>query len=168
MRAKELFRRHHLRIYHYFRRCTRDTGAAEDLTQEVFLRVIKGLRSYRTEGREEAWIFTIARNVMLNHRRQRAKEPQHAELEGDEPSRSRDPSSRLALDQALGRLSDLDRDVFLLREVGGLSHGEIATICDITNDATRSRIYRAREALRSTLVERTGGRVARFRRESKP
>ncbi|MDX1389891.1 MAG: sigma-70 family RNA polymerase sigma factor, partial [Acidobacteriota bacterium] len=152
----------------FFRRRGADRSEAEDLTQEVFLRVLRGLPSYRAEGREEAWIFTIARNVMLNHRRQRVGEPDREELRGEEPARPDDPSDRLALDEALSRLSELDRDVFLLREVGGLGHDEIGAICDLSHHATRSRIYRARESLRETLVRRPGAKVTRFRRESNP
>jgi RNA polymerase sigma-70 factor (ECF subfamily) len=58
----------------------------------------------------------------------------------------------LALKQALATLSDLDRDVFLLREVSGLSREEIATACELTPDAVRSRIHRARLELRAVLA----------------
>jgi len=58
----------------------------------------------------------------------------------------------LALKQALAGLPVLDRDVFLLREVGGLSRNEIATACELTPDAVRSRIHRARLALRDALA----------------
>ncbi len=58
----------------------------------------------------------------------------------------------LALKQALATLTDLDRDVFLLREVSGLSRDEIATACELTTDAVRSRIHRARLELRALLA----------------
>ena len=58
----------------------------------------------------------------------------------------------VALKQALATLPDLDRDVFLLREVSGLSREEIATACDLTPDAVRSRIHRARLELRAVLA----------------
>jgi RNA polymerase sigma-70 factor, ECF subfamily len=58
----------------------------------------------------------------------------------------------LALKQALATLPDLDRDVFLLREVSGLTREEIATACELTVDAVRSRIHRARLELRAVLA----------------
>jgi RNA polymerase sigma-70 factor (ECF subfamily) len=57
----------------------------------------------------------------------------------------------IALGEALGRLTPLDRDVFLLREAGGLSYDEIAAACELTSDAVRSRLHRARQQLRSAL-----------------
>jgi len=63
-----------------------------------------------------------------------------------------------ALSQALHALSELDRDVFLMREVGGLSYDEIAAACELTTTAVRSRLHRARQQLRTTLAPALGHR----------
>jgi len=101
-------------------------------------------------GRVAAWLFRIARNVVLDHHRRTGRTPAVISLEMDHPN---SPSQEVttALDQALGMLDDTDRDVFLMREVGGLSYEEIGTACDLSASAVRSRIYRSRLQLRDTL-----------------
>ena len=162
--AARLFERHHLGVFRYFRAATRSTSRAEDLTQEVFLRVVRALPRYRAEEREESWIFTIARNALLNERRARARSVAVADLEeGDRPTRV-PVIGRIDLARALLRLDPLDRDVFLLREVGGLTYDEAAQACEITPNAVRSRIYRTRLALRSALA-RSPRRANQLRKE---
>jgi RNA polymerase sigma-70 factor (ECF subfamily) len=101
-------------------------------------------------GGERAWVFKVARNLGLNFLRDGARRPLPAPL----VERSSAPTQELAvaLDQALRALADLDRDVFLMREVGGLSYDEIAAACALTPTAVRSRLHRARQQLRATLA----------------
>ena len=73
-RVHELFQRYHLGVYRYLRRSTGSADRAQDLTQEVFLRVLRSLPRYRAEDREQGWIFTLARNVLLNDRRDQARQ----------------------------------------------------------------------------------------------
>jgi RNA polymerase sigma-70 factor (ECF subfamily) len=104
------------------------------------------------ENQLAGWVFKIARNVALDHHRLRYRRPE-ADF-GAAPEGRADAHQELAfaLKQALTTLSDLDRDVFLLREVSGLSREEIATACDLTADAVRSRLHRVRLELRATLA----------------
>ena len=74
-----------------------------------------------------------------------------------------EPGLRLDLQSALAGLPALERDAFLLREVGGLGYAEIAKACEISPDSVRSRIYRARLALRSTLGAGKTGRTFQIR-----
>src|SRR5207247_6418432 len=68
--AAAIFERNHLAVYRFLRRATGDGPAAEDLTQDVFLRIVRGLDRYEDRLRERAWVFRIARNVLLDrHRR---------------------------------------------------------------------------------------------------
>ena len=163
-RFRELFQRYHLGVFRYLRRSTGSADRAQDLTQEVFLRALRSLPGYRAEGRERAWIFTLARNVLLNDRRDLARQ---IETQSDpEPSTSVnrvEPGLRLDLESALASLPALDRDVFLLREIGGLGYAEIAKACEISPDSVRSRIYRARMALRATLDTGRTGRVLQIK-----
>ena len=62
--AGELFDRHGLTVFQYFRRMTGSRDIAEDLTQEVFLRVVRGFHRYQAHGRETAWVFQVARTVL--------------------------------------------------------------------------------------------------------
>ena len=156
--ASELFRKRHLAVFRFLRRLAGREELAEELTQEVFLRVVKALPSYAETGQADAWLFRIARNVWLNRRRDDLRRPEETSLEeaGNMPAH-RSSVDRLDLDRALAALDDAEREAFLLREVGGLGYAEIAGIVACTPDAIRSRIYRARCALRAALSEGRGG-----------
>lgn len=152
--AAELFERHHRSVFRFLRRATGSTHDAEDLTQDVFLRVLRALDGYEDRHLERAWLFRIARNVWLDHWRGRRRAPATTGF-GDGgrhiaylPARQ---VSGLALDEALARLGDAEREAFLMREVAGLGHVEIAEATEATPGAVRSRIHRARLALRKTL-----------------
>jgi RNA polymerase sigma-70 factor (ECF subfamily) len=150
--AAALFDRHHLAVFRFLRRMTGDSSLAEDLTQEVFLRVVRGLDSYEERSRETSWVFRIARNVLSDRLRSQARAPIDAPVHGA-VALARPAVQALAstLDQALLRLADEDRAAFLMREVGGLGYREIAEATASTPDAARMRIYRARLALREAL-----------------
>jgi RNA polymerase sigma-70 factor (ECF subfamily) len=150
--AARLFDDHHLAVFRFLRRMTGSLSLAEDLTQEVFLRVVRGIDSYEERSRETSWIFRIARNVLADRRRSQARTPVDAPVH-DAVALARPAVQALAtaLDQALSRLPDDEREAFLMREVGGLGYREIAEACGATADAARMRIYRARLALRQAL-----------------
>ena len=122
---------------------------ARDLTQDVFLRVSRARVPDADGDGQRAWVFRIARNLALNHLRDTHRRPISVELV-DRPNPATQELSA-ALRQALASLGDLERDVFLMREAGGLSYGEIAAACDLTADAVRSRLHRARLQLREQL-----------------
>jgi RNA polymerase sigma factor (sigma-70 family) len=148
--AKRLFAQHGTVVHRYFTRLTGNITAAEDLTQEVFLRVVRAAGSYEHRERERAWIFCIARNVLLDLRRQEARASAvDSRLEPITPAAQ---GTRAGLREALARLAPEDREAFLLREIAGLSYSEIAAATDSTIPAVRSRIYRARQALREMLT----------------
>jgi RNA polymerase sigma-70 factor (ECF subfamily) len=150
--AEHLFERHHLIIFRFLRRMTGSAALAEDLTQEVFLRVVKGLEGYRDHSRERSWTFRIARNVLVDRYRDSQRSPSPLPLK--DAFAASVPASqglKVVLDQALADLPDDDREAFLLREVGGLGYEEIADTMGGTRDAARMRIYRARVALREAL-----------------
>ena len=147
--AEVLFVEYRARLFRYLARACGSADTAQDLTQEVFLRVSRSPVPTSESGRIAAWLFTIARNVALDYRRCDSRKPRTAPA-SDRPAPPVQEMSA-ALDQALGVLDDIDRDVFLMREVGGLSYDEIGTACDLSPAAVRSRIYRARVELRERL-----------------
>jgi RNA polymerase sigma-70 factor, ECF subfamily len=124
---------------------------AEELTQEVFMRVLKGLERYQERDRERAWLFRIARNLRCDYARQRNRQPLSTPLVDIEPVEPPQQELRLSLVRALAELSDDDREAFLLVEIAGFSYMEAGVICETTSAAIRSRIYRARLALRLAL-----------------
>lgn len=139
------------RLFRYFRRAVGQTDTARDLTQDVFLRVSRTTVPDTSDGEVTAWLFRIARNLALDHYRKRARRPDPAPLV-EEGSRLPSQDVDFAVNEAVAALSDLDRDVFLMREVAGLGYEEIGRACGLTPDAVRSRIHRARLQLRAQLA----------------
>lgn len=149
--AESLFAQYNDRLLRYLSRAAGEHEAARDLTQEVFLRVTRTAIPTAPQNQLAGWLFRIARNVVIDHHRQRRRRPETDLSAAPERTGGAQQEMALALTQALATLPDLDRDVFLLREVGGLSRDEIATACELTSDAVRSRIHRTRLQLRAML-----------------
>jgi len=165
--AQELYRRHGHAIFRFLRAATRDRALAEDLTQDVFVRVVRGLETYDPRERDLAWLFRIARRLLLDHTRTEARRPHLVPAEDAVPASI--PSvtlEGLSLAEALSALPSLERDAFLLREVGGLGYAEIASTVGGTADAVRNRIFRARDALRRALAPALAHARARTGKES--
>jgi len=150
--AADLFERYHATAYRFFRRATGSHDIAQDLTQELFLRVFKHVKAYKA-GHEAAWIFRISRNLLLDHRRKHP--PPHVGLtEAKGLGTQATQVLAFGLSEALDLLSESDREVFELREVAGLSYAEVAQVCDTTIENVRSRVCRARCRLRGLLGAR--------------
>jgi len=148
--AARLFERHASAVRRYFRRQLRGASTADDLAQEVFVRVVRSAETYDDREREQAWVFRIARNVLVDHHRRSDRRPEASSAV--DQATSAPQAVALDLHRALAALAADDRDAFLLGEVGGLTYAEIATATGSTVAAVRSRIYRARLALRERLM----------------
>jgi RNA polymerase sigma-70 factor (ECF subfamily) len=146
-----LFTANRHRVFRYFCRAVGQAETARDLTQDVFVRVTRTAIPDAADGDVKAWLFRIARNIALDHHRQRSRRPEAVALT-DERAQPPSQDVDLAVNRALAALPDVDRDVFLMREVGGLGYDAIARACDLTPDAVRSRIHRARLELRANLA----------------
>ena len=151
LKAQVLFAAHRDGVFRYLCRIVGPTEAT-DLTQEVFLRVARSPVPDTTSDGERAWVFRIARNLALNYRRDTSRRPETEAL--SDAARPPAQESAAAMREALDRLAPLDRDVFLLREVAGLSYDEIAASCEISHGAVRTRLHRARQQLREQLRPR--------------
>lgn len=149
--AQALFAAHQHRLYRYFCRAVGQTETARDLTQDVFVRVARAEVPPGGNDDVRGWLFRIARNLALDHHRQRARRPEAA-LPVRPPAHDASQDVTAAVNEALAALPDLDRDVFLMREVAGLGYDDIAKACDLTPAAVRSRIHRARLQLRDQLA----------------
>jgi RNA polymerase sigma-70 factor (ECF subfamily) len=147
--AHLLFTEHRQRVFRYLCRIVGQSETAQDLTQEVFLRVSRAQVPDADPAGRRAWVFRIARNLALNHVRDRRRR-----VELMPPADGAEPATQelsVAIHQALEALQPLDRDVFLLREAAGLSYDEIAAACDLSVEAVRARLHRSRLQLRSAL-----------------
>jgi len=152
--AAGLFHRHRTRVFRYLRRAVGSDDAAEDLSQEVFLRVVRGLPSYQDRELETAWVFRIVRRVLADHWR-RPLARAEAEIEDVDNGAGGVPATqvmRVSLDQAIERLSPLNREILLMREVVGMSYEEIASALELSLAAVRNRLARTRERLQATVV----------------
>jgi RNA polymerase sigma-70 factor (ECF subfamily) len=149
-----MFEAHHAVIHRFLRRMTGDAATADDLTQDVFVRVMRGMETYDARERDLAWLFRIARRLVLDGHRSARRGLVLVDVAADAAARSSPPHLGVALDQALSALDDIDRESFLLREVGGLGYDEIAAVTGGTRGAVRNRIHRARMALRAILAPR--------------
>jgi RNA polymerase sigma-70 factor (ECF subfamily) len=153
-----LYELHKRRVYSLCLRHTRNVSDAEDLTQDIFIRVFHKLRSFRGEAEFTSWLYTLALNVVRLHgRRQR----RHGRFFVSDPSEgtadfasSRPPllPDGLALVQALSSLTPVRREAVLLHDIGGLTHSELASRIGISVVASKSRVHSARIAMRRLLV----------------
>ena len=149
--AETLFALYQDRLRRYLGRASGETELARDLTQEVFLRVSRVAIPVAPENHLAGWLFRIARNVVPDNHRQRNRRPEEAPERFDK-AKGASQETTTALNQALSMLPALDRDVFLMREMSGLSYDEIGNACELTPDAVRNRIHRARLQLREVLA----------------
>jgi RNA polymerase sigma-70 factor (ECF subfamily) len=146
----ELFQRYREPVYGFFRRRVPDSARAEDLTQETFLAVVRGASRYEARDAFRSYLYGIAYNLLFAEQRKAAR-PDSAS--GLQPSAL---DEVLWVRQALERLEPEQREVLMLREYEELSYDEIAGVLKIPVNTVRSRLFRARMALKDVLVgERT-------------
>jgi RNA polymerase sigma-70 factor, ECF subfamily len=143
---EEAFRRHQREIFLYLRRVTGDSGLAEDLAQETFLRAFRAALSYRGDASVRTWLFTIARNVLVSHYRKHTP----AVLEPDEEGivTDPDPTTRLSVEQTLGALPFAAREALVLCDLLGFTPSEAAVMAGVNANALRVRLHRARDQFR--------------------
>ena len=159
---ERLYRAHVNRVYAVCVRMTGDRSQAEELTQDVFVRVWEKLSLFRGESAFTTWLHRIAVNVVLNARKSAGRGRSRFEgggggREGDEdevaqlPARPHVPGDRMDLEAAIKTLPPGARRVFVLHDVEGYRHEEIAEMLGVTTGATKAQLHRARMLLREAL-----------------
>jgi len=162
-----LVRRHTRRVFNLCYRFTGNSAAAEDLSQEVFLRVYRTLASYEpAQGGFPTWLTTVTRNLLVDHYRRTRRDrltdsiddamPQLEEKHS--PARAPDRAAEAAelsaqLQRGLAELSPELREAVILRDLQGLDYGEIRTVLQVPEGTVKSRINRGRIELARVLGE---------------
>lgn len=171
---EKLLARHKKPVFNFCLRMMGDRTAAEDATQEVFMKVVKGAARWEKQAKFTTWLFTIARNHCIDALRkasyrktasldQPLKEDENdgatlgdrvSDRDAVDPSRgaeSRRLRQRLA--EAIAALSDEQREVFVMREYAGMPFKEIAQVVGVPENTVKSRMRYALEHLRGTLAK---------------
>ena len=166
---ESLYARHHGTILRYLHRLTRDRDRAEELAQETFLRVGRGLDQFRGDSKITTWIYRIATNVYLDEYRKTplpTPSSEEGETAAGEPSGSPARSlpklaDRLFEESEMGScirevidgLPPDHRTAIVLHDLQGLPNKEVARILECSLDAAKIRVHRARRRLRARLAE---------------
>ena len=162
----ELLRRHRAPLTNYFCRMLRDPALAEDLAQEVFLRVYQARERYRPDARFTTWLYRIATNLALNAIRDRKGEVPQSEEESSEggPSATRLVDSKPNVEQqlmqsdrerlirrAVEELPERQRAAVILHKYQDVDYQQIAKVLGVSESAVKSLLFRAYESLRTRL-----------------
>lgn len=144
------------RVYALCLRLAADPGLAEELTQDVFVRAWEKLRSFRGESAFSTWLHRLTVNVVLTEKRTRGRREKRVfpagELEDlERPGAMPGPGTRLDLEQAIAALPPGARTVFVLHDIEGYQHEEIAEMSGLAAGTSKAQLFRARRLLREML-----------------
>ncbi len=153
---EELYRANVGRVYALCLRMAGDRHLAEELVQESFVRAWQKLPSFRGASAFSTWLHRVTVNVVLGHRRSAASRargsasPEAAEAERTVSAVN--PGEAIDLERAIGALPDRAREVFVLHDVEGFRHEEIARLTGIAVGTSKAQLHRARRILRKALA----------------
>jgi len=161
---EEIHRRYRRPVYALALRMTRNAADAEDLTQESFLGVLRNVGSFRGEAAFSSWLYRLAVNAVKMHFRRRSSRPEDLTSDGEINERKLGiarragaPSvfDRIAIERAVDALPAGYRAAFVLHDVEGYEHAEIARMRGTTSGTSKSQLHNARLSLRALLSART-------------
>ena len=175
-----LMRRHNERVYRAARVILRDDSEAEDVMQQAYVNAYAHLRQFNGRAQFSTWLTRIAVNEALARVRRRrthasvddaamiSESLMNPTVEADPERQAAAGELRAVLESAIDRLADGLREVFVLREVEGMSTAEVAEALDVSEDVVKTRLSRARRAIRRDLIARTGSSAPDVFRFYKP
>ena len=161
-----LFERYHVRLYNFFLKTTTDTDLSNDLTQNVFERILKYKHSYKEGASFKSWFYQIARNVKIDHYKK--QKMQTSSMEDINPERNLNFSVEGGQDlekqerikwlyDSLNKLPDDKKEILILSQIEELEYKEIANIFDITENTARVKVHRALKSLKEVFHRNGGG-----------
>jgi RNA polymerase sigma-70 factor (ECF subfamily) len=159
---EELYRRHSRRVYSLCLRMTANVEKAEDLAQDVFVHLFRKIGSFRGQSAFTTWLHRVTVNQVLMHFRKRSTKTEQTTDDGETPVQivtgTADPNAmpiidRIALDKAIEQLPPGYRSVFILHDIEGHEHTEIARILGCSVGTSKSQLHKARMKLRGLLKQ---------------
>ena len=165
----ELYEAHHRRVYSICFRMLKDAADAEDLTQEVFVHLFRSFGSFRGESAFTTWLHRLTVNHVLMHfrkRKVRAVRPtEDGELQVRALAASYDHKrtnivDRILLSEVIAKLPDGYREAFVLHDIEGFEHQEIAAMNGRAEGTSKSQLHKARRALRALITHPSPDYVA--------
>jgi len=159
---ENIYQRYHRRAYSICLRMTQSTAEAEDLTQEVFIQLFRKMGSFRGESAFSTWLHRLTVNQVVLHFRRRGVQVEQTTDAGKVPAQtvpgtenfSRMPVlDRIALDNAIAQLPPGYRTVFVLHDVEGFEHEEIARMLGLSIGTSKSQLHKARLKLRGLILQ---------------
>ncbi len=157
-----LYQRHHRRVYSLCLRMTQNVQEAEDLTQEAFIQLYRKIGSFRGDSAFTTWLHRLTVNQVLMHFRKRSVKMEKTTEEGETPvqivhgtenPRSMPVVDRIALDNAIKQLPPGYRSVFVLHDIEGHEHEEVARMLGCSVGTSKSQLHKARMKLRKLLTQ---------------
>ena len=158
---EELYKRHHRRVYSICLRMLQNASEAEDLTQDVFIQLYRKIGSFRGDSAFSTWLHRMTVNQVLMHFRRRSVKNERTSEDGEMPEQTvrgtANPNKmqvvdRIALKNAIAELPNGYRNVFVLHDVEGFEHEEVARIMGISVGTSKSQLHKARLKLRGLLI----------------
>ena len=152
-----LYGRHRARLFRFVLRSVKERGMAEELFQDVWMRVIEARGRYAPKARFTTWLYSIAHNRLVDHWRRKGLsvvDLEHVDVEGNSPNPERQAEARQSLQRfakALEALPPAQREAFLLHEEAGMSVPEIAQATGAGEEAAKSRLRYAIAKLRTAV-----------------
>ena len=155
-----LYERHSRRVYSLCLRMTQNPAEAEDLSQEVFIQLFRKIGSFRGESAFTTWLHRLTVNQVLMHFRKKGVKMEQTTDDGETPVQivagtedhlKMPVVDRIALDKAIGQLPPGYRSVFVLHDVEGHEHEEIARMLGCSVGTSKSQLHKARMKLRTLL-----------------
>ena len=159
-----IYKRHHRRVYSLCLRMVANATEAEDLTQEVFIQLFRKIGSFRGESAFTTWLHRLTVNHVLMHFRKRGvrlekttEEGEIGEIQDFLQAGAERPRfvDRIALDKAISELPPGYRTVFVLHDVEGFEHEEVANMLGVSVGTSKSQLHKARMRLRELLNKKT-------------
>ncbi len=153
---ERLYRANVGRVHALCQRMTGDSSLAEELTQQAFVRAWQKLASFRGASAFSTWLHRLTVNVVLGHRRSSARREARVAVSGDEGfadprGYEESPGNVVDLERAIASLPESARTVFVLHDVEGFRHREIAEATGIAEGTSKAQLHRARTLLRKAL-----------------